>query len=333
MNRILNEYEYPVYVTFCITSLCNADCKHCSSKMATSNDLSTETIIHTLYDLKNCGVFSVALSGGEPLMHPDIETIAETAVNLGLRVGVGTNGKVINKKMVDMLIRTGVDRVQISLDGSNAQTHDSFRGVPGMFDNAIKAIQLLVSCGVKTNICMTPTRLNFTELEDVIDLAYTMGVNGFNLSQFVPINEQMMALDLTSKEWADVLALWYQKKRQYENQLIFTSHEAQLVLIDESYEAMKGFIGCQAGIGNACILSDGTVLPCVMLYEPLGNIKESSFQSIWKNSKTVKKLKDRNNLKGRCHTCENTMKCGGCRAIAKSKNGDTFGYDSRCWKQ
>lgn len=331
MNKRTVEYEYPIYVTFCITSRCNAGCKHCSSKMANKDDLSTETIIKTLYDLKKCGVFSVALSGGEPLMHPDIRKIAETAARLGLRVGIGTNGKIVNSQIINMLKEIGVDRVQISLDGSKANTHDSFRNVNGMYDSAIKAIRLLVAAGVKTNICMTPTRLNFTELEEVIDMAYIMGANGFNLSQFVPINDEMMSLDLTPTEWSDVLNIWNRKRLQYNGKMAFTSHEAQLVLIDKSYKEMKGFIGCQAGIGNACILSDGTVLPCVMLYEPLGNVKEQSFQEIWENSVLVKKLKDRSNLKGKCLKCSNAMKCGGCRAVAKSKCGDTFEQDPRCW--
>ena len=319
MKKLIEEYEYPLYVTFCITSRCNANCKHCSSKVASKEDISTEKIIETLEDLKNCGVFNLALSGGEPLLHPDFDLIASTAVKLGFSVGVGTNGKIIDdvyaKKLKDMKL----SRVQISLDGSTAKTHDKFRGINGMFDEAIEAIRILVKSGINTNVCMTPTKENFKELEQVIDLAYKMGVRGFNLSQFVPMNKEMENLDLSNAEWKEVMELWYRKKVEYKKQMNFTAHEAQLILVDSAYKSMKGFIGCQAGIGNGCILSDGTVLPCVMLNLSLGNVKDKPFHKIWEESENVRALRDRTHLQGKCGNCKNILKCGGCRAVAYNK--------------
>ena len=331
MLKIIEDFEYPIYITFCITSICNSKCKHCSSSVAGKEDISTEKIIEVLKDLKKCGVFNLALSGGEPLLHPDFDLIAQTAVDLGLSTGVGTNGIVICEEVIEKIKQFKLDRVQISLDGSNAQTHDTFRGVQGMFKESIRAIEMLVKSGIKTNVCMTPTRLNYKELEEVIDMSYNLGVNGFNLSQFVPMGKGMEELDLNVDEWKNVMEIWYTKKQKYLGSMKFTSHEAQLVTIDKSYEDMAGFRGCQAGIGNVCILSDGTVLPCVMLYEPLGNVNNALFSEIWKNSNVVKDLKNRNKLLGKCERCKHIMKCGGCRAVALSKGGNIFASDPRCW--
>lgn len=332
MNNLIKRYEYPIYVTFCITSICNAKCKHCSSKVVKSKDISTDIIIRTLYDLKKCGVFNIAISGGEPLLHPDFEKILYTASKLEFSIGVGTNGTNINEESICLLKKYHVSRVQISLDGSNPKTHDSFRGSSGMFHNSIQAIEMLVENGIRTNICMTPTRLNYMELADVIDLAFNMGASGFNLSQFVPITQDMDYLDLSNDDWKEVLEIWYKKKKLYGEKMSFTSHESQLILVDNEYEKIKGFIGCQAGNGNACILADGTVTPCVMLYIPIGNIKEDPFDEIWKNSNLVKKLANRKLLEGRCKNCENILKCGGCRAVAYAKTKNVFGSDLRCWK-
>lgn len=331
MIKIIEDFEYPIYITFCITSICNANCKHCSSSVAQKGDISTETIIEVLKDLKSCGVFNLALSGGEPLLHPDFDLIAQTAVDLGLSTGVGTNGIVICEEVIEKIKRLKLDRVQISLDGGNALTHDSFRGVEGMFKESIRAIGMLVKSGIKTNVCMTPKRFNHNELEEVIDLSYDLGVSGFNLSQFVPMGKGMEPLDLNVGEWKNIMEVWYAKKQKYSGRMRFTSHEAQLVTIDKSYEDMLGFRGCQAGIGNGCILSDGTILPCVMLYEPLGNVKEALFSEVWKNSSVVKDLKNRNKLLGSCKICKHIMKCGGCRAVALSKSGNLFESDPRCW--
>jgi MoaA/NifB/PqqE/SkfB family radical SAM enzyme len=334
MNNI-NIYEYPMYVTFCITSICNANCIHCSSGTSSKGllDLSTSQILKVLDELHDCGVFSIALSGGEPLLHPDFLLIAKSAVDKGFSVGAGTNGKVITPKMIDIIKKSGLNHIQVSLDGCKKETHDSFRGVEGMFDSAVEGIRNLIKSGIKTNVCMTPTKLNYKEFSEVIDLCYNLGVNGFNLSQFVPTGRGTEEMDLSNEQWKNIMEIWYEKKNTYRDKMKFTSHEAQMILVDKDLYDMKGFIGCQAGQANCCIQSDGTVTPCVMLNVPLGNVKENSFADIWNHSEVIKKLKPRNKISGYCGYCENLYKCGGCRGVAFGKTGDFLASDSRCWRE
>lgn len=111
----------------------------------------------------------------------------------------------------------------------------------------------------------------------------------------------------------------------------FFAHEAQEILVAPELNNVNGFVGCQAGRANACIQSDGTVLPCVMLDYKLGNVKQRPFSEIWETSSVIKDLKTRKNIKEPCGTCGNLYKCGGCRGVAYGKSGDLLAADTRCW--
>ena len=246
-------------------------------------------------------------------------------------VGIGTNGSLINEETIRLIKEIGIHRVQISLDGNCEDIHDTFRGVKGLFEVALRAIEGLVESNIEVKVCMTPTRRNYKELEGLIDRCVQMGVNGFNLSQFVPVGKGSKDLDLEPNEWKNILELWYRKSQEYVNQIYFTSHEAQLILIDDSLYNKGGFRGCQAGYGVGCIKADGTVIPCVMLDKAVGNIKEKTFYEIWKDSDVLNKLRDKSNYKLPCKECGFLQKCGGCRGVAYGLTGDYLAGDPRCW--
>jgi AdoMet-dependent heme synthase len=94
---------------------------------------------------------------------------------------------------------------------------------------------------------------------------------------------------------------------------------------------MPAFVGCQAGRGQGCVTANGTILPCVLLPIPLGNIRTAPFADIWQSSPIVKVLQDRGNLEGKCGACSLRARCGGCRAVAYARTGNLFASDPRCW--
>ena len=94
-------------------------------------------------------------------------------------------------------------------------------------------------------------------------------------------------------------------------------------------ESIGGF--CPVGLTSLAILWDGTVLPCRRLEIPIGNILEDGIFKIWYDSDVLWKIRDKNNLQGKCHGCANIERCGGCRAIAYETTGDCMGEDTQCW--
>lgn len=325
--------RWPRYVTLCITSRCNARCVHCSSGAGGGGrgDLTTPEILELLQELASLGVYQVGISGGEPLLHPDFWRIAEATVYLGFSTGIGTNGSTVTPAVARQLKAIGVNRVQVSLDGASATTHDAFRRVPGLFRKAMLAIEYLRKAGVRVHVCMTPTRFNYQELRALIRLSADLGVSRFNVSQFVPLGRGSKELDLSPEEWCEVLSVWEEERLRFQQQMEFTAHEAQLAMASTSVSSMPGFQGCQAGRGVACIWSDGTVVPCVMLGLPVGNVRQASFQRIWSESEVLEDLRDLTRLSEPCRSCSHRSKCGGCRGVAFAYSGDYLGADRHCW--
>src|SRR5262245_2485694 len=118
---------------------CNLTCKHCYSISADTDfpgELSTVQVFRVMDDLKEFGVPVLILSGGEPLVRPDIFEISVRAKAMGFYVGLSTNGTLVDAGMADRIGEAGYDYVGISLDGIGA-THDSFRRKEGAYEAAL----------------------------------------------------------------------------------------------------------------------------------------------------------------------------------------------------
>ncbi|HKJ51967.1 MAG TPA: radical SAM protein, partial [Gammaproteobacteria bacterium] len=145
---------------------CNLACKHCYATSADINfpgELGTDEIYRVMDDLKSCGVSVLILSGGEPLLHPDIFAISRRAKDMGFYVGLSSNGTLITRANIDSIRDIGYDYVGVSLDGMRA-THDSFRRRQGAFDESIAGIRMCRDAGIKVGLRFTLTRDNAVEL-------------------------------------------------------------------------------------------------------------------------------------------------------------------------
>ncbi|MFW5936493.1 MAG: radical SAM protein, partial [Desulfosalsimonas sp.] len=138
-------------VVWNITQRCNLRCIHCYAHAKAGlqeNELSTAEGKALIDDLADMGAPVLLLSGGEPLMRPDLPELAEYAVNRGMRAVISTNGTLIDRDTARVLKDIGLSYVGISLDG-NRQVNDRFRGMEGAFDQAMKGIENCRAAGIK----------------------------------------------------------------------------------------------------------------------------------------------------------------------------------------
>ena len=140
------------------------------------------------------------LSGGEPLYRHDIFELAEYATSRGLRTALATNGTLVTRDIAEKIKKAGIKRVSISLDGSDAITHDTFRGIPGAFEAAVYGMRNLQELGVSVQINTTIARHNAHQLPDVLELARRLGADALHTFLLVPVGcgvdiaaEQMVA--------------------------------------------------------------------------------------------------------------------------------------------
>ncbi len=163
---------------------CNLTCKHCYSISADRDfpgELTTEEVYRVMDDLKRFGVPVLILSGGEPLLRPDIYAVSQRAKAMGFYVGLSTNGTLIDESRIARIAEVGYDYVGISLDGLR-ETHDRFRRRPGAFDASLRAIRLCRDAGIKVGIRFTITQDNAHELPALLRLMEEEGIEKFYLS-------------------------------------------------------------------------------------------------------------------------------------------------------
>src|SRR5208283_521263 len=203
-----------------VTKGCNLRCIHCratATELMSPADLPTSQALHIIRQIAEFGNPILVLSGGEPLYRPDIFELAEYGTSLGLRVALATNGTLVTKDVAEKIKPAGIKRVSISLDGSDAATHDSFRGIPGAFDAAVYGMRNMQELGMSVQINMTIARHNAHQLPDVLGLARQLGADAHHTFLLVPVGcgvdiaeEQMVPAD----EYEKILNWFYDRAQE-----------------------------------------------------------------------------------------------------------------------
>jgi radical SAM protein with 4Fe4S-binding SPASM domain len=198
------EYQ-PRLIFWEVTKGCNLRCIHCratATELMSPTDLSTGKALNIISQIADFGNPILVLSGGEPLYRQDIFQLAEYGTSRGLRVALATNGTMVTKDIAEKIKNAGIKRVSISLDGADATTHDTFRGIPGAFEAAVYGMKNLQQLGVSVQINTTIARHNAHQLPDVLTLARNLGADALHTFLLVPVGcgvdiatEQMVAPD------------------------------------------------------------------------------------------------------------------------------------------
>jgi len=215
---------------------------------------------------------------------------------------LATNGTLITDEIARKTLESGIKRVSISIDGSNADNHDTFRGVPGAFDGSMAGIEAFKKAGVEFQINTTITRLNLDQIEDIFKLAIDLGAAAHHIFLLVPTGR---AREEGKKERG--------KKSIIEENPLHTMTR-----------------GCMGGSSFCFISHTGQVQPCGFLEVDCGQIKEKNFEDIWNNSPVFSDLRDLRLYKGKCGRCEFIRVCGGCRARAYEITGDYLAEEPFC---
>ncbi len=184
------EAAKPRLVFWEVTKGCNLRCIHCratATELSSPTDLPTERALEIIRQIASFANPILVLSGGEPLYRNDIFQLARSATEKGLRVALATNGTLVTKSVARQIVDAGVRRVSMSLDGADASTHDSFRGIPGAFEATLTGFRNLADLGMSLQINMTVARHNAHQLPAVLELARTIGADALHTVLLVPV--------------------------------------------------------------------------------------------------------------------------------------------------
>jgi len=337
---------------------CNLTCKHCYSISADhdfAGELSTEEVYRVMEDLKGFRVPVLILSGGEPLLRPDIFAIARRAKAMGFYVGLSTNGTLIDAESIDAIAATGFDYVGISLDGIG-ETHDRFRRKAGAFDASLAAVRLCRAHGIKVGLRFTLTRDNAAELPQLLDLMAREAVDKFYLSHLNYAgrgnkNRRDDVVHRTARAAMDLLfeAALRDAARGGHQEFVTGNNDADGVYllqwaarrfpadrVAQLRERLVRWGGNRSGVDIANIDNLGNVHPDTFWWHyGLGNVRERPFSAIWQDTSDpiMAGLKARpRRIGGRCGACAHFDVCGGnTRVRALQVSGDPWAEDPGCY--
>ena len=343
-----------------LTRSCNLFCAHCRSSSvqnAYTDELSTEECLRLIDSIVEIGKPVLILSGGEPLLRPDLFQIASYAVGKGLRVAMGTNGTLITRDLAVKLKAVPVSRVAVSVDFPTPELQDKFRGKAGAFRAAVSGIAQLRQAGIEVQINSTVTRLNMKYLDALLDLALKSGAAAFHPFMLVPTGrgKGLETAAMSSDEYEKTLNWVYDRQQELGDRIFFkptdAPHYQRIVrqkAIENGSKSTSPYRqntntvskpmnymtrGCLAGIGFCFISHRGRMQGCGYLDVEAGNIRDKSFEQIWQQSALFTELRDLDNLKGKCGTCDYKKICGGCRARAYESTGDYLQAEPYCLYQ
>jgi len=336
---------------------CNLTCKHCyatSADIDFPGELDTKQVFAVMDDLKSFGVSVLILSGGEPLLHPDIFEISRRAKDMGFYVGLSSNGTLITEDNIDAIDAIGYDYVGVSLDGMRA-THDCFRRKQGAFDESMRGIRLCQDIGIKVGLRFTLTQDNALELPELLQLMKDEEIDKFYLSHlnYAGRGNRNRDSDLhhqMTRKAMDLLfeTCWQDVQDGVRREFVTGNNDADGVYLlqwaqqhmPEHVEILRKQLlrwgGNSSGINIANIDNLGTVHPDTMWWDySIGSVKQRPFSEIWQDTSDplMAGLKARQRpLEGRCAECQYLSICGGnSRTRAWQLTGNPWAEDPGCY--
>ncbi len=338
------------------TIKCNLACAHCrrlESNEAAKKDLSTEQARYLIEQLVQLGKVQsmmpvLVFSGGEPLCRNDLFELVDYARVQGLTCALATNGTLLDSKIAQKIKDSGIARVSISLDGATADVHNKLRKLEGSFERAYEGAKQLRQKDVPFQINITLTKHNAHQLEQVYQMARSLGAVALHIFILVPVGcgQKLLQEDmLTAQQYEEKLLEICHMDAMGELEVKVTCgpqyeriirqqgiHKVarQTKPVPESRMHSGASRGCLAGIGVLFVSHQGDVFPCGYLPVKCGNILDEQLCDIWRNNKDLAIMRDSEKLQGRCGVCGYKKICGGCRARAYSVNGNYMAEEPFC---
>ena len=278
-----------------VTNSCPLRCTHCSTRggLPFSGELTTEEIFAVLKDFSNLGGRIVELSGGEPLVHPDIIKIIELASSLDLEVRLYTSGTIgysdglaaaPSPSQWVSLYHAGISKVFFNLQGPDADHHEPITRIPGSFNAVKRSIGLAKNAGMFVGVHFVPMKPNFASFKATVEMSKSLGADEVALLRFVAQgrgqdNRDSLLLDSEQFSWLLQEAISVRKEVYGIRVRIGCPFNHRLLLGDGGDPAH-----CGAGEEICHVRSTGEVLPCSAFQQGfivLGNVRERTLRDLW----------------------------------------------------
>lgn len=273
------DLEAPLFIAWQINSECNLGCLHCCEEAGHSipHEMNREEIFSFLEQIVDLNIPYVALSGGEPMLHPHLFEICEFLRKHNTSLKVETNGEFIDESVAAKIGRLKFRSVQISLDGATPSTHEKLR-LSGDWNKAVSACRFLIKAGVNTEIVFVPTKFNIHEVGELIDFAYSLRVYGVYTGK-------IMRIGRAAKNW-DILCPSDQEYKTFFEALNkrVTQYDGKMKVYYYPYDVMEELkYRLEYPAASLLVLPNGKVKLIGPLPFVCGDLKMHSLLEVWQN--------------------------------------------------
>ncbi len=344
--------ESPFIVIWEVTRACQLHCLHCRAEAQRHRDpreLTTEEGFRLIDQIAGMGHPLLVFTGGDPLGREDLFDFIRYARKQGLSPSMTPSATPrVTLESIKRAKEAGLERWAFSLDGSNAQIHDKFRGTKGSYDLTIRSLQILQDLAIPIQLNTTVSRYNLEDLPNIAEISELYKAVLWSVFFMVPTGRAKEKDMVSAEEHEQVMEWLYalSKQSSFDIKTTAAPHYRRVVIQprmmenNENAHGNRGFLlgndplraskGVNDGNGFVFISHIGDVTPSGFLPLKAGNIRESRLADIYRNSSMFQELRNPNLLKGKCGVCEFRAVCGGSRARAYAMTGDYLESDPSC---
>lgn len=335
----------PFVLIWEVTQACDLECEHCRADAQPDRHPAELDTAEGKTLLENARRFGdgqlLVLSGGDPLVREDVPELVEYGTDLGLRMTMTPSGTAsLSERTIAELDRSGLERLALSIDGSTADRHDSFRGESGTFERTVQAARSARKQDLALQVNTTVTAETVDDLPAIADLVSDLDAVLWSVFFLVPVGRGTVLEPIdperseTVMEWLHDLAL----VRDFGIKTTEAPHYRRVGVQrgetngDSTVKAdgIGRRSGVRAGDGFAFVSHKGIVYPSGFLPASAGSVRESSIVDIYRNADLFERLRDEDRLRGKCGHCGFRNICGGSRSRAYAYTGDPMASDPLC---
>ncbi len=353
----LEEREYlftraPRLIYWEMTRACDLACRHCRADAIPHRHPLEMTEGDGRAMLRDALEFGAPLphfvfTGGDPFKRPDLVPLVEEAGRLGLGVSLAPSGTpLITREGIDTLVAAGIHGFSLSLDGANADHHDAFRGVPGCFEQTLRAARRIRAAGSPLQINTLVTAETVGDLPALADLLGGLGIVRWSLFFLISVGRGRTGLrELGAVEterlfrWLDGLSLLVPyaikttEAMHYRRVVVKQMRRRGLDDEDIAHTPSGQGFGIRDGNGIMFVSHTGDVFPSGFLPLSAGNVQRENIVVLYRSHPVFTSIRDIGQVKGKCGRCEFVSICGGSRARAYAATGDPLESDPLCLYQ
>jgi radical SAM protein len=347
-----NIYSQRPYIAIWeVTRACDLACVHCRASAESKpypGELDTKQALDLIHQIAEWGVPLFVLTGGDPLKRDDLSVLVAACAKHGINFALAPSiTPLLTKERLVELRDAGVHRISLSLDGADAATFDTFRGVPGTFKRFLEVSRQIRDLGIKLQINTTIGRHNKDQVWDIARAIVPFSIDLWSVFFLVPTGRADKNQALNAPETEDVLNQLYDILQMgwFDIKTTEAHHFRRIILQRKGVtpaQLLKGEMakpdmslmrvarGVSDGRGFVFISHTGDVCPSGFLPLSAGNVKDQPLSEVYRNSPLFKTLRNADALQGKCGKCDYRYFCGGSRARGYAMSGNVMGADPFC---